>query len=557
MDGFSNCSWIFFLQHKSEAKEIIKQHILNSECLSNCKTANIVSDNGSEFVNNELKAFFTAQGITHLCSAPYTPEQNSLAKRGNRTTIEKTRCLLKDSGLNLTYWAEAANTAVFLENRTPKRALAFESPFVKWYERKNNLLHIYPFGCLAIRLKQKIDSKFEEKGAEEIFLGYGEGHQTFRIMDRDSDDEESPPIPQIIENNKIPTMEENTRPMSRDSDDISFNSACLHVQPETGITEIELPKHKEYKWVPEKEISALNEIIGNVGDACNIIPGPRTRNHFPNYAGPVDPSPKTYEQAISGPDGKEWAEAVKTELENMVQHERKTNEDGLLNKYKAHLCVQGFSQKAGVDYTDVFSPTGCLALLRLLLALCHLNGFTVDQMDVRCAFLNGKPNTELYIKRPTGYLGHPGSECFRLNKSLYGLKKIPCCGNKALKETLGRIGLQPTNTNPCFFTSSSSIKPMWIFVHVDNLVFGGNWNQEFKTKIKKSFDMEDLGPVKYALVIRITQNNTGIQLIQDKLSAQIFSEFKIECPQPPSSPLPSSWKNFRENIGIPLSAIGG
>ncbi|MBW0573111.1 hypothetical protein O181_112826 [Austropuccinia psidii MF-1] len=234
--------------------------------------------------------------------------------------------------------------------------------------------------------------------------------------------------------------------MSPDGSDVPFNYTCLQVQPETTMTEIELPKHKGYKWVPEKDTSAPNEIIGDVGDPCNIVPGPRTRHHFPNYASPVDPSPKTYEQAISGPDGEEWAEAVKTKLENMVRHKvwipsapptsrkplqttwvfkRKTNEDGLLNKYKACLCIQGFSQKAGVDYTGVFSQTGCLASLRLLLTLCHLNGFTVEQMDVRCAFLNGKPNTELYIKQATGYLGHPGSECFRLNKSLYGLKQSP------------------------------------------------------------------------------------------------------------------------------------
>ncbi|MBW0573110.1 hypothetical protein O181_112825 [Austropuccinia psidii MF-1] len=59
--------------------------------------------------------------------------------------------------------------------------------------------------------------------------------------------------------------------------------------------------------------------------------------------------------------------------------------------------------------------------------------------------------------------------------------------------------------------------------------------------------MEDLGPFRYALQIRITQNNTGIQLVQDKLIAQILSEFKIEWP------LPSSWKNFRNDKGIPLS----
>ncbi|MBW0518546.1 hypothetical protein O181_058261 [Austropuccinia psidii MF-1] len=106
------------------------------------------------------------------------------------------------------------------------------------------------------------------------------------------DDEESLPIPQIIENDETNTIEENIFPMSPDGSDNSFNSACLQVQLETTMTEINLPKHKGYEWVPEKDISAPNEIVGD-----------------------IDPSPKTYEQAISVPDGEEWAEAVKTELE--------------------------------------------------------------------------------------------------------------------------------------------------------------------------------------------------------------------------------------------------
>ncbi|MBW0491325.1 hypothetical protein O181_031040 [Austropuccinia psidii MF-1] len=89
------------------------------------------------------------------------------------------------------------------------------------------------------------------------------------------DDEESPPISQIIENHKTHTIEENTCPMSPDGSDNSFNYVCLQVAPETTMTEINLPKHKGYE----------------------------TRHHCVNYTGSIYPSPKTYEQAISGPDG--------------------------------------------------------------------------------------------------------------------------------------------------------------------------------------------------------------------------------------------------------------
>ncbi|MBW0464307.1 hypothetical protein O181_004022 [Austropuccinia psidii MF-1] len=77
------------------------------------------------------------------------------------------------------------------------------------------------------------------------------------------------------------------------------------------MTETNLPKHKRYNWVPQKDISASNEIVGDIGDPCKNIPGPRTRNHCANYAGPIDSSPKTYEQAISGPGGEKWAEVVR------------------------------------------------------------------------------------------------------------------------------------------------------------------------------------------------------------------------------------------------------
>ncbi|MBW0508041.1 hypothetical protein O181_047756 [Austropuccinia psidii MF-1] len=110
------------------------------------------------------------------------------------------------------------------------------------------------------------------------------------------DDEESLPIPQIIQNNKTNTIEENIDPMSPDGSDNSFDSACLKVQLETTMTEINLLKHKGYKWVPEEDISAPNEILGDVGDPHNIIPGPRKRHHYTNYAGPIDPSPKTYDK---------------------------------------------------------------------------------------------------------------------------------------------------------------------------------------------------------------------------------------------------------------------
>ncbi|MBW0528577.1 hypothetical protein O181_068292 [Austropuccinia psidii MF-1] len=173
-------------------------------------------------------------------------------------------------------------------------------------------------------------------------------------------------------------------------------------------------------------------------------------------------------------------------------------------------------------------------------------------MDVHCAFLNGIPDKPLYIYCPEGYKTQNYS-ILKLNKSIYGLKQSPCCWHTALKACLEEIGLIPCYTDPCLFYSKNSDKPMWLYVHVDDLIFGSSWNTEFKEKINKSFNMEDLGTVKYALGIRITQETNYVTLIQDKLIDQILTEFKMSNCRTSSSPLPSNIKDLKNNQEPPCT----
>ncbi|MBW0519959.1 hypothetical protein O181_059674 [Austropuccinia psidii MF-1] len=105
IDGFSHFSWIFFLTSKAKIKEVLKKYIIKIKFQTTLEVEITISDNGKEFVNTDLQYFFERRGISHLTTAPYTPEQNPFARRGNQTTITKTRCLLKDSGLDLSLWA--------------------------------------------------------------------------------------------------------------------------------------------------------------------------------------------------------------------------------------------------------------------------------------------------------------------------------------------------------------------------------------------------------------------------------------------------------------------
>ncbi|MBW0489675.1 hypothetical protein O181_029390 [Austropuccinia psidii MF-1] len=179
VDSFSRCVWVFFLQTKSEAKEKIKNLILKIQKTPESMVSNIVSNNGTEFKNLDLLLFFQKEGISHLFTSPYTPQHNSIAERGNQTTVNKARCLLKESGLPLSYWAKAVNTAVYLENLTPNSTILFEKPFKRWHNKEPSLNHLHPFGCQAIVYNNYINGKFSDRGVKGVFLGYGEGHCSF------------------------------------------------------------------------------------------------------------------------------------------------------------------------------------------------------------------------------------------------------------------------------------------------------------------------------------------------------------------------------------------
>ncbi|MBW0550498.1 hypothetical protein O181_090213 [Austropuccinia psidii MF-1] len=151
----------------------------------------------------------------------------------------------------------------------------------------------------------------------------------------------------------------------------------------------------------------------------------------------------------------------------------------------------------------------------------------------------------LYILCPDGCKEE--SKILKLNKSLYVLKKSPKCWHNALNNTILQMGLVPTKADHCLYYLSNHNKPMWLFSHINDMIFSGFWNEEFKTKIKSFFDMEDLGNVKYALGIIITQSMEGISMIQDKLMQKVLSELNLENAQPLTSPLPSNINDLKSN----------
>nr|GEU94516.1 hypothetical protein [Tanacetum cinerariifolium] len=128
-DEFSRFTWTFFLKTKDETSGILRNFIIEIENLKDLKVKIIRCDNGGEFKHKEMHEFFTRKGIKSEFSNARTPQQNRVAKRRNRTLIEAAKTMLADAKLPVTFWAEAVNTACYVQNRVWVNKSHNETPY--------------------------------------------------------------------------------------------------------------------------------------------------------------------------------------------------------------------------------------------------------------------------------------------------------------------------------------------------------------------------------------------------------------------------------------------
>eukprot|EP00253_Pinus_taeda_P013281 PITA_13281 len=96
------------------------------------------TDNGGEFCNKEFEEFCKKCGIARQKTTPYTPQQNGVAERMNKTWMERARSMLSGAGLGQEFWAEAVDTACYLVNRSPSLALGDKTPQEVWTEEESD-----------------------------------------------------------------------------------------------------------------------------------------------------------------------------------------------------------------------------------------------------------------------------------------------------------------------------------------------------------------------------------------------------------------------------------
>lgn len=568
IDIHSKFTEVKLMHQKSEAADLIIQYIEKLKTQIGRKPKIFRSDRGTEYMSKKIQDYFKSEGIIFQCTVGYAPEQNGIAERMNRTLVEAVRSMLVNSGFQKSLWGEAVSTACYIFNRTNTKG---KSPYEIWHGVKPNFTNLHEFGCdvysmIPYEKRRKLDDKAEKLK----FVGYDESSKGYRLINKDN---------KVIISREVYFLESKSPLNSEKTDEqdskneITFNfddNDRNNHQPENNLEngdENEIFLDAEDNQIQEEVIEnepIQEEVVQNnpIQEEPRAIEAPRrsTRstagklpskyNDFVTFKVNHDDEnfePKNFKEATSCHHAKEWIEAMREEIKSIEDNKTwelvdlprgrmpigskwvfklKRDENNKIIRRKARLVAQGFSQKFGIDYDEVFAPVVRSATFRLLLSVAGVRGYAVRHFDIKTAFLNGNLNEEIYMRQPTGFKN--GDKVFKLHKSLYGLKQAARVWNQTLHEELINNGCNQSDVDKCLYILKVEKGICYLLIHVDDMLVAYN-NQSLMSKlmsnIGRKFEMKDLGNAKHFLEIDIKQDRDGNFMInQSRYIDKIISE---------------------------------
>ena len=177
---------VTLLQRKDQALEAFQAYQSRAEKEAGRKIEALRTDGGGEYARQHFQRYLKSSGIVHRVSPPYTPSQNGLAERANRTLMEGARCMKEDFKLKKEFWGYAVATAAHIHNRLPSRSHEDRSPLQHWTGTVPSIGYLRVFGSVTYTLvpAQK-RSKFDARSTKCILVGYDEnsGSKVYRLYD--------------------------------------------------------------------------------------------------------------------------------------------------------------------------------------------------------------------------------------------------------------------------------------------------------------------------------------------------------------------------------------
>ena len=195
VDRKSRLVRVYFVRRKSEVTSKMKHFVSWVKNQRGEYPKNFHTDGGGEYVNLDMKNFCEECGINVEITEAYSPEQNGIAERINRTLIEGSLAMLRHAGLPIGLWEEAIFNFTYIKNRTPHSKLSGRRPIDVWNEdlgevEREEFWTLHPFGCKAevhIPPSRRIGGKDGEKVRTCVYLGKAPGRKAECFWDYKND----------------------------------------------------------------------------------------------------------------------------------------------------------------------------------------------------------------------------------------------------------------------------------------------------------------------------------------------------------------------------------
>nr|XP_034893821.1 uncharacterized protein LOC118033088 [Populus alba] len=184
IDDYSRKTWVFFLMAKSEAYSTFKSFKARVEKETGSYIRSLRTDRGGEFTSQDFTDFCNEHGIQRQLTTAYSPQQNGVAERKNRTIMNIVRSILTAKQIPKTFWPEAVNWTVHILNRCPTLAVKNKTPAEMWNGHKPSVDYFRVFGCIShVHVPDSKRIKLDARSVKCILLGVSDESKAYKLFD--------------------------------------------------------------------------------------------------------------------------------------------------------------------------------------------------------------------------------------------------------------------------------------------------------------------------------------------------------------------------------------
>ncbi|KAG8501432.1 hypothetical protein CXB51_003747 [Gossypium anomalum] len=570
VDMHSRYTWLYFIKAKSEVLNCFLNFQQMVRVQFEVSIKMLQTDWGGKYrsLSSELFKF----GVQHRITCPHTSKQNSVAERRHRQVVDMGLTLLAQASMSLEFWSDAFSHAVHVVNRLPTHVLHGVSPYEVLYKVRPDYSRLRVFGCTCFpSLRPYNHHKLQFRSRSCTFLGFGSNHKGYKCLD-DSGRvfclgmlSLMRPLPApVISSSGIsvcPTSSSSMAPSrlghSPERSPIDgVSSSQFFEESRSGHSTRNSPEASDDPCVPHSP--PIRTIVNTYPMLTRSKCGISKPKIFSTVV--TEKEPVSIQEAFQSP---QWTAAAQAEYQALLSNHTwdlmpllagrraigckwifkiKRNVDGSVARYKGRLVVKGYLQEAGIDFHETFSPVVKPTTIRVVLAIAVSLGWSLRQVDVNNAFLNGDLSEEIYMVQPPGFeqQGDNGQQLVcRLRKALYGLKQAPRAWFHKLREFLLASKFETSKTDNSLFIQKSGNQLLYVLVYVDDIIVTGSDSDainQFVKSLNHQFSLKDLGRLNYFLGIDVTYIPNGLVLNQKKYILDLLKKASMD--KSSSSPPP-------------------